>query len=57
MSDTATGRLFDERHVDSLRTALAVLGLETTHMDPLVDASGGIASFLMSAEGSQLIFI
>jgi len=37
--------------------SLAVLGLEATRMDPLVDASGGIASFLMAAEGSQLIFI
>lgn len=37
--------------------SLAVLGLEASAMDPLVDASGGIASFLMAAEGSQLIFI
>ena len=37
--------------------SLTVLGLEETPMDPLVDASGGIASFLLAAEGSQLIFI
>jgi peroxiredoxin family protein len=37
--------------------SLAVLGLEQTPMDPLVDDSGGIASFLIAAEGSQLIFI
>ena len=37
--------------------SLQVLGLEVSVMDPLVDASGGIAAFLMAAEGSQLIFI
>lgn len=37
--------------------SLEVLGLDPAGMDPLVDASGGIAAFLMAAEGSQLIFI
>jgi peroxiredoxin family protein len=37
--------------------SLTVLGLEASVMDPLVDATGGIAAFLMAAEESQLIFI
>ncbi len=37
--------------------SLEVLGLDPMAMDPLVDQAGGIASFLMAAEGSQLIFI
>lgn len=37
--------------------SLEVLGLDVTTMDPLVDASGGIASFLMAAEDGQILFI
>ena len=37
--------------------SLQVLGLEVSVMDPLVDASGGIAAFLMAAEGGQIVFI
>ena len=37
--------------------SLDVLGLDVTTMDPLVDASGGIATFLLAAEGGQLLFI
>ncbi len=37
--------------------SLDVLGLDVTTLDPLVDASGGIASFLMAAEGGQILFI
>ena len=37
--------------------SLDVLGLDVTALDPLVDASGGIASFLMAAEGGQVLFI
>ena len=37
--------------------SLAVLGIDVTSLDPLVDSSGGIASFLMAAEGGQILFI
>jgi peroxiredoxin family protein len=37
--------------------SLDVLGLDVTTLDPLVDDSGGIASFLLAAEGGQLLFI
>jgi peroxiredoxin family protein len=37
--------------------SLAVLGIDVTTLDPLVDSSGGIASFLMAAEGGQVLFI
>jgi peroxiredoxin family protein len=37
--------------------SLEVLGLDVTAMDPLVDDSGGIATFLLAAEGGQLVFI
>jgi peroxiredoxin family protein len=37
--------------------SLEVLGLEATELDPIVDASAGIATFLASAEEGQLIFI
>jgi peroxiredoxin family protein len=37
--------------------SLGVLGLDVTTLDPLVDASGGIATFLLAAEGGQLLFI
>ena len=37
--------------------SLDVLGIDVTTLDPLVDSSGGIASFLMAAEGGQILFI
>jgi peroxiredoxin family protein len=37
--------------------SLEVLGIDVTSLDPLVDSSGGIATFLMSAEGGQILFI
>ncbi len=37
--------------------SLEVLGIDATTLDPLVDDSGGIATFLMAAEGGQLVFI
>jgi peroxiredoxin family protein len=37
--------------------SLDVLGLDVTALDPLVDASGGIATFLLSAEEGQVLFI
>jgi peroxiredoxin family protein len=37
--------------------SLEVLGIDATTLDPLVDSSGGIATFLMAAEGGQIIFI
>ncbi len=37
--------------------SLEVLGIDATTLDPLVDDSGGIATFLMSAEGGQVLFI
>ena len=37
--------------------SLGVLNLDVTALDPLVDASGGIATFLTAAEGGQILFI
>lgn len=37
--------------------SLEVLGIDVTELDPLVDASGGIATFLLAAEGGQILFI
>jgi peroxiredoxin family protein len=37
--------------------SLVTLGIDAAELDPLVDSSGGIASFLMAAEGGQVIFI
>jgi peroxiredoxin family protein len=37
--------------------SLDVLGLEVTELDPLVDSTGGIATFLLAAEGGQVLFI
>jgi peroxiredoxin family protein len=37
--------------------SLEVLGIDATTLDPLVDSSGGIAAFLVAAEGGQLLFI
>ena len=37
--------------------SLDTLGLDPTRLDPIVDSAGGIASFLMESEGSQILFI
>ena len=37
--------------------SLDVLGIDVTTLDPLVDASGGIATFLLAAEDGQIVFI
>jgi peroxiredoxin family protein len=37
--------------------SLEVLGIDVTALDPLVDDSGGIATFLMAAEDGQVLFI
>ena len=37
--------------------SLDVLGIDVTTLDPIVDSSGGIAVFLMSAEDGQILFI
>jgi peroxiredoxin family protein len=37
--------------------SLEVLGIDAASLDPLVDSSGGIATFLMAAEGGQILFI
>ncbi len=37
--------------------SLEVLGIDVTALDPLVDDSGGIATFLMAAEDGQILFI
>ncbi len=37
--------------------SLEVLGIDVSDLDPLVDSSGGIATFLVAAEGGQILFI
>ena len=37
--------------------SLATLGLDATGLDPLVDDSGGIASFLAASDDGQILFI
>jgi peroxiredoxin family protein len=37
--------------------SLDTLGLDPTELDPIVDSAGGIASFLLASEGSQILFI
>jgi peroxiredoxin family protein len=37
--------------------SLATLGIDAAGLDPLVDDSGGIATFLMAAGGGQILFI
>jgi peroxiredoxin family protein len=37
--------------------SLEVLGIDIADLDPLVDAAGGIATFLMTAEDGQVLFI
>jgi peroxiredoxin family protein len=37
--------------------SLEVLGIIPGELDPIVDGTGGIASFLLAAEGGQIVFI
>ena len=37
--------------------SLEVLGIDVSSLDSLVDSSGGIATFLVAAEGGQILFI
>lgn len=37
--------------------SLEVLGIDVDGLDPLVDSSGGIATFLMAAQEGQILFI
>jgi peroxiredoxin family protein len=37
--------------------SLSTLGIGSSALDPMVDAAGGIASFLAEAEGGQILFI
>ena len=46
-----------EMSVRACSGSLDTLGLDVTALDPIVDSAGGIASFLMAAEGSQILFI
>jgi peroxiredoxin family protein len=69
--DQPVGQLGEIRWLETFRQAkelgdvtilacsgsLEVLGIDVTELDPLVDSSGGIASFLMAAEDGQIIFI
>jgi peroxiredoxin family protein len=46
-----------ELSITACSGSLDVLGIDVTALDPLVDDSGGIATFLMAAEGGQVLFI
>lgn len=46
-----------EMSIRACSGSLDTLGLDPTELDPIVDSAGGIASFLMAAEGSQILFI
>jgi 23S rRNA (adenine2503-C2)-methyltransferase len=46
-----------EMSIRACSGSLDTLGLDATDLDPIVDSAGGIASFLMAAEGSQILFI
>jgi peroxiredoxin family protein len=37
--------------------SLDVLGIDLAALDPIVDESGGIATFLLAAEDGQIVFI
>jgi len=37
--------------------SLEVLGIGVTELDPIVDTSGGIATFLLAADGGHIVFI
>ncbi len=46
-----------EMTITACSGSLATLGLDAADLDPLVDRSSGIATFLMAAEGGQIVFI
>jgi peroxiredoxin family protein len=46
-----------EMHILACSGSLDTLGIDVTSLDPLVDAEGGIATFLLAAEDGQLVFI
>ena len=37
--------------------SMDVLGIERSELDPIIDAEGGIATFLMAAEDGQIVLI
>lgn len=37
--------------------SLDVLGIDVTSLDEIVDSEGGIATFLLAADGGQIVFI
>ncbi len=37
--------------------SLDVLGIDVSTLDPIVDTEGGIATFLLAADGGQIVFI
>ncbi|HYO42786.1 MAG TPA: DsrE/DsrF/DrsH-like family protein [Candidatus Limnocylindrales bacterium] len=43
--------------INACSGSLDVLGIAPSDLDPIVDEPGGIATFLMAAEGGQLVFI
>lgn len=44
-------------HILACTGSLDVLGIDSTTLDPIVDSEGGIATFLMSADEGQILFI
>jgi peroxiredoxin family protein len=46
-----------EMSIRACSGSLDTLGLDPTELDPIVDSAGGIAAFLMTAEGGQILFI
>ena len=46
-----------ELSITACSGSLDVLGIDVTALDPLVDQSGGIATFLLAAEDGQVLFI
>ncbi len=46
-----------EVSIQACSGSLETLGLDAGRLDPLVDGPCGIASFLMAAEGGQILFI
>jgi peroxiredoxin family protein len=46
-----------EVRIRACSNSLDLLGVERAEMDPLVDDVCGIASFLLEAEGGQIVFV
>ena len=46
-----------EVSIQACSGSLETLGIDAGRLDPLVDGAGGIASFLLAAEGGQILFI